>query len=405
MIVPAVAPLTAQVVVSGDNVSITGVVRDRDTRGRMESANVFLPGTNIGTVTNADGLFTLKIRRADITSGLEVSSPGYLNTHLTSEMLAKSGSKSLTVWLVPAVNQLGEVYIYGGPARQIVEEALRKIPDNYSAKPNMLHVFYREIIQKGHRYMGISEAMMNVYKSDYSRRDVTRDRVQVLRGRRLLSQKADTLAVKVKGGPNLSVLVDVMKNPDALFSRETLDYYDYRQLPSVMIDDRIHYVVAFSPRMHPGYALHEGRLYIDSQRMSLTRAEYALDLSNLEQATSTVLYRKPAGLRFRPYEVSFVVSYRQYGGVTCLNYVRNVMRFKCDWKRRLFSSVYTACSEMVVVDRDDSPSESIRWRDSFSDSRIFSDEVTSYWDEDYWHDYNIIEPTESLENAVKRLRK
>jgi hypothetical protein len=60
---------------------------------------------------------------------------------------------------------------------------------------------------------------------------------------------------------------------------------------------------------------------------------------------------------------------------------------------------------MVVVDRDDSPSESIRWRDSFSDSRIFSDEVTSYWDEDYWHDYNIIEPTESLENAVKRLRK
>lgn len=31
--------------------------------------------------------------------------------------------------------------------------------------------------------------------------------------------------------------------------------------------------------------------------------------------------------------------------------------------------------------------------------------VKEYWNEDYWKDYNIIEPTESLENAVKKLRK
>ncbi len=31
--------------------------------------------------------------------------------------------------------------------------------------------------------------------------------------------------------------------------------------------------------------------------------------------------------------------------------------------------------------------------------------VDEYWDEDYWSDYNIIEPTESLENAVEKLKR
>lgn len=44
-------------------------------------------------------------------------------------------------------------------------------------------------------------------------------------------------------------------------------------------------------------------------------------------------------------------------------------------------------------------------RDAFKSKQIFYDVVKEYWNEDYWKDYNIIEPTESLENAVKKLRK
>ena len=56
----------------------------------------------------------------------------------------------------------------------------------------------------------------------------TRDRVQVLKGRRLLSQKvSDTLGVKLAGGPTLSIYVDIVKNQDALLDMETLNYYDF----------------------------------------------------------------------------------------------------------------------------------------------------------------------------------
>ena len=103
--------------------------------------------------------------------------------------------------------------------------------------------------------------------------------------------------------------------------------------------------------------------------------------------------------------MNFLITYRQQGKETCLNYIRNEIRFKCDWKRRLFSSSYTARSEMVVVEREEYPERVIARRDAFKSKQIFYDVVKEYWNEDYWKDYNIIEPTESLENAVKKLRK
>lgn len=81
------------------------------------------------------------------------------------------------------------------------------------------------------------------------------------------------------------------------------------------------------------------------------------------------------------------------------------MRFKCDWKKRLFSSTFTTYSEMVMVDREEEGVESIKYKDAFKQRQVFYDAVNEYWDEDFWKDYNIIEPTESLESAVNKLKK
>ena len=172
-----------------------------------------------------------------------------------------------------------------------------------------------------------------------------------------------------------------------------------------MLDDRMQYVIRFTPQVILDYALFTGKLYIDRERMAFTRAEFGLDLSDRVKAVSSILRKKPAGLRFRPLEMSFLVTYQQRGEEPVQNYVRNVIRFKCDWKRLLFSSTYTAVSEMVVVDRDEQPAEAIPFRDSFRPRQILYDEVPKYWHADYWKDYNIIEPTESLEHAVDKLRK
>ena len=413
-----------------NGITITGTVRDRETRRRMENVTVTLVGTSIGTVTNADGVFSLKISGALTSRNLEFSHIGYQNTSMlipaTSEITAFSSDSNpnstsstkqtdtqifsanhtVTIWMTPTARQLDEALIFGADARQLVEEALRNIPENYPHTNNQLQSFYRETVQKGQRYISVSEAMMDVYKTPYLRRDPDRDRVRLTKARRLMSQKAsDTLAVKVEGGPTQSLYLDIVKNPDILFNLQTLDYYSFILEPYEMMDGRIQYVIRFEPRAIVDYALCEGRIYIDREELAITRAEYFLDVSDTDKATSAILRKKPFGIRFRPLEVHQVVQYKLQGDVAYLSYIRNEIRFKCDWKRRLFSSVYTARSEMVVVERDEQPQNPISRQEAFKSSQIFYDMVNVYWDEDFWKDYNIIEPTESLENAVKKLRR
>ncbi len=413
-----------------NGITIMGTVRDRETRRRMENVTVTLVGTSIGTVTNADGVFSLKISGALTSRNLEFSHIGYQNTSMlipaNSEITAFSSDSNpnstsstkqtdtqifsanhtVTIWMTPTARQLDEALIFGADARQLVEEALRNIPENYPRTNNQLQSFYRETVQKGQRYISVSEAMMDVYKTPYLRRDPDRDRVRLTKARRLMSQKAsDTLAVKVEGGPTQSLYLDIVKNPDILFNLQTLDYYSFILEPYEMMDGRIQYVIRFEPRAIVDYALCEGRIYIDREELAITRAEYFLDVSDTDKATSAILRKKPFGIRFRPLEVHQVVQYKLQGDVAYLSYIRNEIRFKCDWKRRLFSSVYTARSEMVVVERDEQPQNPISRQEAFKSSQIFYDMVNVYWDEDFWKDYNIIEPTESLENAVKKLRR
>ena len=382
----------------------TGIVKDKDTRRELGNVNISVNGTNIGTVSNAEGEFSLKTSGTEAEKGITFSHLGYLNTHLQLKDLEEG--KMNTVWMEPSPLSLHEVNVFGGNPLELVMKALRNISSNYADTDNLFSVFYRETVQKGQRFIGISEAVMDVYKTDYKVRDVYQDRVQVQKGRRLASQKkSDTLAVKIASGPLMPGYMDIVKNPDGLLDEQLLPCYAFRMESPVVLDNRMQYVISFRPIVSLDYALYKGTLLIDQESLAFTRAMFELELSDKEKAIHSILQKKPAGLHFKPQLVTFLITYRIQNGKSYLNYLRNEMRFKCDWKKRLFSSSFTTTTEMVMVDREDNPADNIKYRDSFKRREVFYDVVEEYWNEDFWNDYNIIEPTESLESAVKKLKK
>jgi len=383
-------------------ITISGVVKDQKNKRKLEYVNVTVPGTNIGTVTNSDGEFSLKVIKAVERNTVQVSHIGYLNTLIPINGRNIDG---LEIMLSPNVNLLDEIIVRARDPRYIVEEAIKKIPVNYSSNSNLFTGFYRETAQKGRRYINISEAIIDVYKTPYKDMNVDRDRVQIYKGRKLLSQKAsDTLVVKLLGGPNLSVFVDIVKNPDIFLDREMLPYYSFKMEESVMLDDRHHYVISFMPQAILPYALYEGKLYIDREKLSFTRAEFNLNMDDSNKATQAILRKKPFGLRFRPLEVSFLVTYKDIDGMSYLSYIRNEVRFRCDWKRKLFATNYTINSEMVITDGKIAET-AIPYKMAFKQTQSLSDKVSDFTDDAFWGNYNIIEPTESLESAVGKLRK
>lgn len=382
--------------------TVSGVVKDKTNRKKLEYVNISVPGTPIGTVTNEDGEFSLKIKDGQKVEAIEISHIGYCNYR---QPINGEDLTGLTFLLTPQSTLLSEVIIRANDARNIVAAAIDNIGNNYPGSPNMLTGFYRETAQKGRRYVNLSEAVINIYKTPYTE-SVDRDRVQVYKGRKLLSQKvSDTLAVKLLGGPNLAVYVDIVKNPDLLLDRESLSNFSYKMEEPVTIDNRPQYVITFRPQVILPYALYYGTLYIDKENLAFTRAEFFLGMSDRAKATQMILRKKPLGLRFKPGEVAFLVTYKQRGSKSYLNYIRNEIKFKCDWKRRLFSTNYTIVSEMVVTENTEQNVELIPYKMAFKKSQSLSDKVMDFFDPDFWGAYNIIEPTESLESAVVKLKK
>jgi len=382
--------------------TVSGKVRDNQTRRPLEYVSIKVANYNIGTVSNADGEFNLKIPNNINASFVDFLHLGYHTFRFSLQGESVSGVEIL---LSQSAFVFGEVIVTGGDARHIVQEAVKKIPKNYSSSLNQLTGFYRETVQKRQNYITISEAVIDLYKTPYTEY-TNSDRLQILKGRKLLSQKAaDTLSVKLLGGPYISVFIDIVKNPDVLLNAETLKYFSYKLENITQINDRQQYVVSFKPQAVSDYPLYIGTFYIDKESLAFTRAEFQLDMKDRNKVTEMILKKKPTGLRFTPEEVSYVVSYQLRDGVSYLSYIRNNLKFKCDWRRRFFSTNYDIISEMVVTDINVENVTAISRREAFRPNQMLDDRVMDFYDEDFWGAYNIIEPTESLESAVNRLKK
>ena len=375
--------------------SVQGTVVDATTGRPLESVHVSIPGRKQATVTNADGFFILKSNQP--IPVVECSYLGYRSQRQKAE-------GTLRISLQRENLQLAEASIISGDARSIVEAAVDAISETYCTQPQLLEVFYRETLKKRNRYTYVAEAVARLYKSAYTG-FVYQDAAALEKSRVLVSQRrTDTLSVKTQGGPTMAIGMDLVKNSQVLFNKEDMALYGYEMLQPAYIGGRLQFVIRMYPNAMVDYALYNAVLYIDRELLSFTRIEAALDMSDKAKATRLMLVSKPFSLRFFPEECSVVLNYRLENGKTRLEYFRSTMRFACDWRKRLFRTHYTAVNELVVTDvRPDATP--IRRQDRFRTHDFLPDKAPLFYDPDFWADYNIIEPSESLEHAIRRLRK
>jgi len=392
LIVLMLAPL----VVLAQQVLVSGTVVDDKSGNPLRQVSV--SAGRVSVVTNEDGVFALKLEKQP--SAIKVSHVGYKTRQVK---LTQEKTQGLKVRMEPTTIQLREIVVRTANPRELVDIAISKIPENYSKVPELLKAFYRETAMKRKHYIYVAEGVEDMYKTPYTR-SVYRDRVSIVKGRRLLSQKhSDTLGVKVLGGPVLPVQLDVVKNHDILLNKQELDGYKFSMDIPEYINDRLQYVVRIEPGIVKDYALFNGRFYIDCERLAFTRIELELDMSDKEKATNRMLVKKPFGVKFKPRELSCVIDYRYEDGVSRISYLRNIFRFNCDWKKRLLATSFTATCEMVVTDSQSQDVQPIANRSSFDSKDAYYDKVEYFMDPEYWSQYNIIEPSESLDKAIRKL--
>jgi hypothetical protein len=380
--------------------SFQGKVVDIQTGKPIIFASIFLSGTNIGTVSNSEGEFLIKIPMFLENNVIGISSIGYRNLEIPVNQLDPDGN---LVELEPNPILIEEVTIVNQDARDLLTMAMQSIPDNYSRDAMMMTSFYRETIKQNRNFVSVSEAVLDGYKSSYTNISEM-DRVKIFKGRKSQDvKKMDTVLFKLQGGPQTMFMLDIVKNPGELFEPEIMDYYIYQMGGIININDRQAYVITFEQMEHVDFPLYAGKIYIDINNYAFVGAEFQIPENNLENANQYLIRKKPIGMRIDVNNANYLVSYRLIDGTWHLNYVRTELMFTVRWKKKLFRSRFTTMTEMAVTDIDTRNITKYKFRETTKRSDIFADQVSNFEDPDFWGEYNIIQPEESIQSAIQRI--
>ena len=380
-----------------------GEVMDADSKKPLVFATLTVEGTNISTITNTEGEFSLKVPKNLTNANVLVSYLGY-KTKLLPLSQFKDGNNK--IYMDISIVELSEVSLsIPTNAESLVRETLKKKGQNYFDDPTLMTAFYRETIKKRKKNVSLSEAVVNIYKTPYT--SSRKDAVQLYKARKSTDySKLDTVALKLQGGPFNALFVDIMKYPEYIFTSESLSKYDFSYDRSTSVKDRYIYVVNFTQKPNIKEQLYQGKLYIDAENKILTSAIYSLNITDRNEASKLFVRRKPRNAKVWPNEVAYRVDYREKDGKWYYGYSNVMLEFKINWDKKLFNSIYTLSSEMAVTDWEKNlTNEMPKSNERMKTSIILGDEAIGFADPDFWGEYNIIEPEKSIESAIKKIQR
>ncbi len=287
---------------------LRGVVLDAGTHQPIPNAQVGIAGNRLGTSTNQDGRFALRVPTAYATTELEVALLGY---YPYVRPLPPLPGPELRIELTSNPAGLGTVAVSSSVVG-IIKEAVARIPRNYAARPTRLTGFFRESDDNvaAHEYLYLSEGVLLVQKAPYQRPN-DNGQVKILEARKVDLRAAQPdqpgllPQVEWSAGPFVPHRFDFVHNRAEFIRESQFKNYQYRLTPQTSFRGRPVYVIAFGPKPGTDRANFAGELYIDEHSYAFLGAAW---------------HRTPSGIRrehllsFEATERAYRVSYQRYAG-------------------------------------------------------------------------------------------
>lgn len=383
-------------------ISCKGLVVDATNGKPLSYASILVEGTNVASVTNSEGLFTLKLPPRLRTYSLLVTYLGFQNERIPVSSFTDE-IKQIPMHIAEV--GLSEVKIVFKDADELMKTVFNLKKENYVTEPTLMTAFYRETIKLRKSYVSLLEAVVDVYKYPIaSDRD---DLASLYKVRKQTDySKVDTLVLKLSGGPYNTLYLDIMKNLDYTFTRQIFNNFDFKSLPATVVDNHPVYVVEFRQKPYVTEPMFYGRMYVDASNLAMFSATFDMNLEDVQRATSLFVLSKPESADVAVTKAHYTVNYLLRDGKWYMSYGRAEMNFKVNWKRKLFSTTYETVFEMAVTDwKPDNGEKWARSHDKLRPDAVVADETTGFSDPDFWGSENIIEPDKSIEVAIGKIQK
>lgn len=379
--------------------TITGTLYDKETQEPIIYASVGINEAGIGTITNMNGEFKLRLPVAWRQARLYLSHLGYVSETIPCELLA---DKYSTFSLESNTVSLQEVVIHAIDPLVVIREMLEKRKDNYMDKPVYLTTFYREGIEQRKGLVSLSEGVFKVHK--YPFMSSMNDQIKLLKMRRVNNiHEKDTLITKIKAGINACLMLDIIKQLPEFLRAEKESPYVYNHSAITVIDNRYIDVIDFTQQKGYTDPLYRGKIYIDKDSRALLKSEFEIHPEHIKKATNMFVERKSRSLQITPQEIKYTVSYKLWNGKYYISHVRGDLFFRIKKKKQLFSStnIHT-WFEMATCKIEENDVSRFSRSETLSTRTIFADTQFEY-DNNFWGGFNIIIPENELSDALRKI--
>jgi len=376
---------------------VTGKITDAREKINLPYSSISVIGRNMGTISNIDGEFELKIPESMKEDSILISCLGYRQIKMAVSQAEKG---NLEIQMMPTSIQLKEVQVIVINAQSIIEKLNSKIPLNYPDEAEIMTAFYREVLKQDGEYIDVAEALMEIKKAPYNNA-FEEDKIKFLIGRKNLNVKPFSMVdFKMQGGPYYATQLDVIKALETFIDPDYRDSYKYMLDEIIDFNNHNTYVIQFKPAEKFDNLSYQGKLYIDMSTLALVHADFSLSRQGLKYAHQSLIKKKPKDFYVRPINADYSVSFRKADNKWHLNNVQTSVNFKVKSKGDRVNSTFQSESELLITDFRPDEGDRFKRSELFNPKEIFTEMITSN-DENFWADYNIIKPSEELRTALK----
>ncbi|GEM_PF-5793303 len=373
--------------------AITSIVVNATTNQPLVYANIALEGTSIGTITNEDGYFKLKLKKSRHRN-LVIGFIGFEQKIFVSADIIPD-----TIYLHPKTHLLDAISVVAdGNVLNILTKAYRNIEKNYPQKTTKLIGYYREITKDSFdNYLNLSEGILDFVKSKYNKGyKGDRGQVKINKARTYFFPETDTISkLDFIATHFVAGNTDFVKKRSEFINPKFFDRYKF-SLTSILMDgEREIYEIHFSTENGKLKGIAEGRLLIDSETYAYKEADIQLNEKGI---------RKRNALRFpgTPYKslaVSHKIRFQKLNDKWHLKHAAFKGKgFDKSTKTTLLFLDDFAVNEVVIEGV-----KAIPLAERISFGEVFIRQENN--DFDFFKEYSILEKEESLESQLKLITK
>lgn len=253
-------------ILAQESISIHVTILDAENREPVAFAHIGIADTPLGTVSNSEGEFAMKIDQQYLEKQLLVSSVGYVTRSISLDTLVNTPA---IIWLERATVELDPVVITTLSAKEIIQKAIDRIDQNYPEHTFTTEGFYRTASNENGKFVRLLEAGVQVNDEGFHSRNCN---VQYLN----IRKSKDFRQFNVEEAHLLedALQFDHVKQRKGFLNPENLDFWQYAIVGYTLLNHDHVFLVEARYIASKDNMEHTARIYITDDTYAIVQVEY-----------------------------------------------------------------------------------------------------------------------------------